>query len=362
MRQKSVLTEARQLMRRRKFSAAIRRLESRAELFEGDFEFYLLLGIAHLYLGDTGSAKSFFDQARRIRMMSTPLLLGQAALMLQRGEISRAVPYYTDILEDIDPQNRVARDALEFIRVMSESGDDYGDVIRRMVDTRKIEKFYPPLGFNTDMVWAVVLPLTLGALVALFVMKVWPMLTAPGAVFGPVAEATQVAGRAYVLTDSEIRAARTSAKKELAAGHYAEAVVEANRLLNSNALEVIKEEARSVKKLCYPVPPMFETVGTSYSYVDVAKDPLLYEDCFVVWTGRLIKPKIADGVWKALFVVTTGETSTGDAVHTKFDAVPQIDMERSTSVLGVVNIEDNMIVLEKCKAHQSLKGQLATPD
>lgn len=356
----SVLRAARSLMRRRKFAAAIQRLESRAEIFEGDFEYYLLLGIAYLYIGDTGSAKSYFDQARRIRTMNSELLLGQAALLLQRGDISRAVSYYTDILDD-DPQNKTAKNALEFIRESNDSDKDSFAIIRRYVDTRKIEKFYPPLGFNTDKLRSLLLLLAAGAAAALFVMKILPRLTAPGAAWGRMAEESQVEVHHYVLTDSEIRASRKAAKKSLGAGHYPEAVVEANRLLNSNALEIIKNEASEVKRLCYPAPPMFETVGTNYSYQDAAEDPLLYDGCFVVWEGTLKEQNISNGEWQGLLSVSTGESSVGGVVRTVFDTVPKIDMERKTSVMGRIAIRGGTLVLERCKAHQSLKGQLQAP-
>lgn len=357
---RSVLSVSRQLMRRRKFILAIRRLESRSDIFEGDFEYYLLLGIAYLYIGDTGSAKSYFDLARKRRTMNTELLLGQAALFLQRGDIARAVPYYTDILED-DPQNKVAQDALEFIRITMGKDDPYA-IIRRMVDTRKIERFYPPLGFNTDKVWAVVLPLVIGAVVCLFVMKVLPHLTAPGAVWGQVAEASSVEVRHYVLTDSEIRSARKAAKKSLGAGLYPEAMVEANRLLNSNALEIIKGEARDIKRLCYPAPPMFETAGTSYTYQEVADDPLLYDGCFVVWKGLLKAQNIEGGKWRGVLQVATSETSVGGSVRLVFDTVPKIDMEREATVLGRISITGGNIVLDKAKVHQSLRGKMETPE
>lgn len=354
---RSVLRVARSLMSRRKFTAAIQRLESRSDVFEGDFEYYLLLGIAHLYLGDTGAAKSFFEQARRIRNMNTELLLGQAALLLQRGEVSRAVSYYTDILDN-DPQNKVAKNALEFIRV----NDDSIATIRRLVDTRKIEKFYPPLGFNTDKVRAVFAVLAAGAVVSLFVLKILPAITAPGALFGTVREATSVEVRRYVLTDAEIRSARKAAKKALSNGNYSEAVRESNRLLNSNALESVKDEAREVKRLCYPSPPLFDTAGVSYAYEDAAKDPLLYEGCYAVWTGRITKQGISNGVWKGLLSVSAGGSNAGGVAEVVFDAVPEIDMERDVSVLGRISVAGGKLILDKCKAHQSLKDKMARPD
>ena len=104
---KDVLTEARKLMRLRFFEKAIITLEARSSYYEDNFDYYLLLAIAYLYTGDTGSATVYFQKARQIRLTDTDLLLGQAALFLRRGDTARAIQYYLDILE-YDPQNKIA--------------------------------------------------------------------------------------------------------------------------------------------------------------------------------------------------------------------------------------------------------------
>ena len=76
---KDVLTLAWSSMRRRHFAAAIKMLEGKAHIYEDNFEYYLTLGIACLYAGDIGSASSYFQRARRIRLTESRLLLAQAA-------------------------------------------------------------------------------------------------------------------------------------------------------------------------------------------------------------------------------------------------------------------------------------------
>ena len=63
-----VLTIAWKFMRRRKFATAIKLLEAREETYEGNFEYYLLLGITCLYVGDIGSAVTYFQRARQIKI------------------------------------------------------------------------------------------------------------------------------------------------------------------------------------------------------------------------------------------------------------------------------------------------------
>ena len=131
-------------MRRRRFATAIKRLEAKKDIYDENFEYYLTLGIACLYVGDIGASSSYFQLARRIKLTDTRLLLGQAAIFLRRGDTARALQYYLEIKEN-DPLNKTADNAMEFIRVHG----NY-DTICRWVDTGRIEQFYPPLGSNPD--------------------------------------------------------------------------------------------------------------------------------------------------------------------------------------------------------------------
>ena len=129
-------------MCKRKFSEAITLLESKADVYEEDFEYYIMLATAFLYIGDFGSASTNFQRARRIKITDTRLLLGQAIIFLRRGDTKRALQYYLDVIDN-EPANKIAADAIEFIRV----NGDY-DTICRSFDTGKIQQFYPPLGAN----------------------------------------------------------------------------------------------------------------------------------------------------------------------------------------------------------------------
>ena len=93
-------------MKCRHFATAIKRLESRADVYEENFEYYLTLGIACLYVGDIGASSSYFQMARKIKLTDTRLLIGQAAIFLRRGDTARAIQYYLEILGNA-PQNSV---------------------------------------------------------------------------------------------------------------------------------------------------------------------------------------------------------------------------------------------------------------
>ena len=68
---KDVLTLAWEDMRKKQFASAIKRLEARSDIYENNFEYYLTMGIACLYIGDIGAASSYFQMARIIKLTDT---------------------------------------------------------------------------------------------------------------------------------------------------------------------------------------------------------------------------------------------------------------------------------------------------
>ena len=173
-----VLSIAWKYMRRRKFATAIKLLETRLETYEENFEYYILLGTACLYVGDIGAASTYFQLARRIKLTDVRLLLAQAAIFLRRGDTARALQYYLEIKEN-EPGNKIAANAMEFIRVHG----DY-DTICRWVDTGRIEQFYPQLGSNPDKIAMLIIPIVtciLGCVVAFNVIPRGQQFSGPRA-------------------------------------------------------------------------------------------------------------------------------------------------------------------------------------
>ena len=165
---KSAIDRARYMMRCREFSEAIQTLNEKKELYEESFDFHYTLGLAFLYVGDTGSAAENFEAARKIKINDANLLLAQAAIHLRRGNTERAVQYYLDIL-DLEPQNQNAKRALEFVRAHG----DYEEICR-WVDDGRIELYYPPLGANPKKIRALAAALLCGALVGVLAFHFWP--------------------------------------------------------------------------------------------------------------------------------------------------------------------------------------------
>jgi hypothetical protein len=56
-----------------------------------------------------------------------------------------------------------------------------------------------------------------------------------------------------------------------------------NRILESNASAAIKNKASLLKS--YTAVPGFDTLKDRFNYAEVAAEPALYRDCYVLWRG-----------------------------------------------------------------------------
>lgn len=361
---KDVLTLAWADMRRRKFATAIKRLEARADIYEDNFEFYLTLGIACLYVGDVGAASSYFQLARKIKLTDTRLLMGQAAIFLRRGDTARAIQYYLEIKEN-DPLNKTADEAMEFIRVHG----DY-DTICRWVDTGKIERFYPPLGMNPDKVFAVALPFIACILGCVFAFKFVPH---NHYYVGPRGDLTRLEltddekssakekdlstqSYKYILSSKEISKRYESALMYFQAGRDNAAQVEINTLLNSDASLSIKKKAQILMGLLEI--PDFDTIADVPSYSQVQENNVIYMDCWVNWGGRVSNAQTYDdGSYSCDLLVGDDNLNHYEGTVTvRFDSVPEIDSSRSVKILGKISLEDKVVFIKGRSVYQSIKN------
>ncbi len=319
---RSTINYAQKLLRRRKFSQAIQILESRREIYRGNFQFYLTCGIAYLYVEDFGTARAYFQEASRINETDVNLLLGLAAIFLRQGDTDKAMGYYLDILE-FDPTNEITKKAMEFVR---KSGDY--DTICKWCDDGRIQQFYPPLGINPDVICAGSL---LGVLFAAIVLSIIivPRVLKNSAEKDFHKLYTTIGYESFELSTSEREDAKTAAESgDKPEDYYNKlynnitknlldsyrkgisdnnAQIEYNRLmLDPDAPETLKTKASMLIGVHIKEPSFnefFKTYKSYTSFADKMKDAEnaegnftieqvmeggeLYKNCWVVWGGRL---------------------------------------------------------------------------
>ena len=375
----SVLQQARYLMKRRKFGFAIRLLESYIANYKGSFEYYLALGTSCLYIGDEGDAAKYYQFAREIHINSSELLLGQAALFLRHGNTVKALQYYMDIL-DIDPNNENAKAAMEFIRT---KGKDYA-AIQRLKENRKIEKFYPPLGLNPDIIRNsvfIALLLVLGIFIGIKLVpregvsvkgpranleKVMPSAEARK---DPIAHDLSSNTVHYIMEATEINKSINNAIMYCQNHRDNPARVEINRILNSNARAEFKQSAYMLQdyltemtfvnftdKKNYP-----NADEDNYSYSKVEGDHVLYNGCYVLWTGTVSNGQTnEDGSWQGSLLVgyQDGKHVEGIVdVYFSPDHLSKINPDRPIRILGVVTEKSGKLLLDGRAIHQPVSGK-----
>lgn len=350
---KSALETAKALIRRRAFSRAMNVLEGASDTYRDNFSYYLTAGIACLYMDLFGDANRYFNQARKIRMTDTDLLLGQAVLYLRRGDTERALHYYLDIIGN-EPGNKTAKNAMDFIR-------DHGDyeTICEWVSSGKIRRFYPPIGINPYTVVRIVFSLAAGIVIGLCVVRaVVPRRFVPS---GSRYDLSQFAlsyddlknlrekdgmghDYRYVLTDAEVQKAHEDALRYILDYRDNAALVEINRILNSNASANLRRVANDL--LSYLTEPTFDTLTDSFSYRQVASDPMLYVGCWVAWDGSVSNAFLDGTSYRCDLLVGykpgEGAYDVEGKVPVVFPAAPEpeIDSSRSVRMLAKVGVDN----------------------
>ncbi|MBQ0050502.1 MAG: tetratricopeptide repeat protein [Treponema sp.] len=340
------------------------------EIFRDSFFYFLTAGLACLYLGDTGSASSYFQRARHIRMTDPTLLNAQAVLYLRRGDTEKAIQYYLDVLE-YDPDNKTALSAMEFLKTHG----SYEEICK-LVDTGEIEKFYPPLGVNPDTVKRIGLSVLAGIVLAILLFNITNLTTlskrfnfskkTPGDLSSlfltlderknPQQKDLSNAVFRYILNDKQILKTYENAVQYYGAGRENAAQVEVNRLLNSNASDAIKQNANTVAS--YFQEQSFDSLVDNFGYSDVAQDPVLYLGCWVVWSGRVSNAVTEGKSYRCdLLVGYENMDRVEGFVPLYFDEapVPAIDGERPVRVLARIESKDGKLVLSGRAVYQPLK-------
>jgi len=362
---KSALEQAKALLKRRSFARALTILEAAEANYRDSFDYYLTAGIACLYLGIWGSAVSYFQQARKIRVTETNLLLSQAVLYLRRGDTDRALQYYLEVLNN-DPENKTAKEAMEFIRV---SGNY--ETICNWFDSGRIQKFYPPLGVNPAKVSRILFSAVAGICVGLciiFLLK--PQRYNDSGKRADLSNLALTADEAknlhekdlsgavyhFILSDREIRSAYDDARQYFQDFRDNAATVEINRILNSNASSAVRQKASLL--LTYFEEPTFDSLTDNYSYAQVAADPALYLGCWVAWSGRITNAVAEDGSYRCDLLVGYEDLQRVDGIVPLFFSVapvPEIDGSRSVRVLAKIGLENGKVSLLGRSVYQPLQ-------
>ena len=353
---KSVLTRARQLFRRRRFSQVIRLLESQVFRYRNNAEFYALLGSACLHTGDFGGAESYLRRAEQLNQDDITTQLGLGAIAFKRGQAEEALKNWLKVI-DLDPGNRKAKNALGALR---KDVNWEGEVVN--TGAVKVKNLLPSVPLSPRAWVAPLLLLCLAAVLAAGYLFVLPRIAPrrdprPGVeqiVLSSgqplIAESSQQQS-ALRLNEDQIEEVFAAIKEHLLDYKDNLAIREINRLLSSNASVYVKEKASLMKT--FVQDPDFSTVKDPFSYLEVRSDPALYADCYVVWRGKVANVQIGeDRITFDLLVGYEDEKELLGLVPVSLDFAAAIENGEGIEVLGTVLVEEQQIRLQVISLHR----------
>jgi hypothetical protein len=348
------LAEARRLFRSRKFPEVIRVLEPEVFRNRESHEYFSLLGFSCLHTGDLGGATSYITRAQQLKPGDTNALLGLAAIHLKKAETESALRRWLEVL-DAQPKNAIARRGMNMLRKgLTRDG------VQELIDSGRIRQLYPPLPARARGVVALVAVL-LAVLVAGSVFLAFRLARAPESARPGVASIEippdlprltegGAAGGA-TLTERQVRQTFQKVKSELLAFHDNLAVLEANRLLLSNASLPVKERARVLKG--FAVRPSFTTIRDSFPFVVVAKEPMMYDGCAVSWKGKVANLSVGEKAITFDFLVGyEKERELEGIVPVSLDFPIQLENGIPLEVLAVIASTDGRIALRGISLHR----------
>jgi tetratricopeptide (TPR) repeat protein len=365
MRLDSFLTKQLRLLKRGKAAQAAEKLQNEVVRYHGSPTFYSILGQACLRSGDLKGAQTYFQQALEKQPHDGCLLLALAFFHLRRGDTKGAIEFYLEIQDLPLTQakknvKRRAQRAMRIIRKAAAQGSG-NDALLLWMNSKKAKQLYPPLPFvrpsaATIAGLALLVVLALGGCGVFYLhSQGYNLKAVREAVFPAKAERSGYATSAllgnerkapvsvdgsfrYVLTQSQVLSLYTQARQLFNDYKDQECHVAVNKILNSNASDAVKAKAKLL--LSYMPVPGFDTFkeNQSFSYKDVAKDPLSYRDCYVIWRGRAAN--INDGTDKPSFNLLVGydngKTLDG-IVPVTMDFVTSVTSDAPIRVLGKVS-------------------------
>jgi hypothetical protein len=345
------LKKAERLFRLKKFKDVVNCLQPEIFKYRESFRFYYYLGISCLYTNDASGAVSYLNRASHLKEEDQNSLIGLAAAQLLKYQTGDAIKTYLAVL-DLNPRNSTARYGLELVRKGIASDD-----VAHLVESGRIRKLFPqtgplPLKFFLIPV-AVLVVLAVGFSTAAYFFRETPEQRPGIAAYTLPDDALNLIDLTgdyrYRLTVKEVKDTFARAKEHLNAYRDNLALVELNRILNSNASYQVKTLCQTIKK--YAIKPDFSNIRDSFPLKDVLKDPLLYVDCSVSWRGKV--GSISVGKDQIRFDLWVGDTNEFEGVvPAVLDFAADLDNAQTVEVLGEVASSGGNVLLKGRMIHR----------
>jgi hypothetical protein len=332
-------------------------LESQVFRFRQNPEFFSLLGTACLYSGDYGGAESYLKRSDQLKPQDVRTMLGLAAIHARKGESDQALELWLKIVET-DPGCRQALRGLDLLRTTTSAED-----LSWLRDSKRIAQLYPHLPLDPRVVLWPLLAIALLAAALTGVFVVAPRLPHRSSLRSGVQQiqlspgqpslATDT-GASFILTEKQVREGFDQVKRYLLQYRDNLATREINRLLASNASIYVKEKAKLLKT--FVREPDFSNLRDSFPYSEVVRNPALFADCYVRWSGKVANAQVSpEAITFDLLVGYQDERELQGVVPVRLEFAFDLENGTAVEVLGKIALKDGSIMLLGRSLHRLYK-------
>lgn len=342
------LKKAFALIKRKKYPQTIRFLEPKVPLFLEDEIFYYFLGISCFHTGDIGGSEFYFKRSLQVNHDNIDSRLYLAAIQLKKKDQANAARLWLNIL-DIEPDNKIAQRGLNKLKNIKNPSE-----YEQFINSKDINRLLSPLkGIHPLLVR--ILPLSFLMIVLLLAVY----FTYPH--FRPDKnlrkEMTSLSLENYVgsfvefdgdfiytLTGLEIKNLFESAVSDFHNFDDNALQKKINHINMSNASNDLKGKISILEKMIQK--PNFLTMKTNYEYREVMRDPLLHNNCFVLWRGKVTNVSIgSDKISLDFLVGYENETVLQGIIYTEIPFETSINQSIPIEILGKIENKNGKLIL-----------------
>ena len=363
------LKKAYKLYRRKKYTQILQLLESQIFRYRQSFQFYYLLGMSCLYTGDFSGAESYLQRALSLKPGNKNALLGIAAVHLKQQKTSEALKDWFEVI-DQDPKNSQANRGLAVVRKHADPDD-----LIAYTDSSRLYKLLPR---ETRIGPGTIALLTASALILagllfyplyapyvdrMFAQKIQrpeiaeldltvdDYTSEQGEAAGNETENSDQPDAQFELSSKELKNTYEDVVEYFNRYEDNLAQREINRILLSNASKELKNKVSILAT--YTRTPSFDTLTHNFDYKEVRSRPLLYNDCYVIWKGRVSNLQVGENTIRFdLLVGYETEKVLQGIVPVEMDFAAHIDPAFPIEILGRIEANGGNLRLKAASIHQ----------
>lgn len=343
------LKKAFAMVKDKKYPQAIRFLEPKVPLFLEDELFYYLLGVSCFHTGDLGGSEFYLKRSLQVNHDNIDSRLYLATIQMKKKDQANAARLWLNIL-DIEPENKIAQRGLNKLKKIKNLSE-----YEQFINSKELNRLLSPLkGIHPLFIRFVyiILVLIFLAVVAYFSypkfipQKNFREEMTSLSLENYVGSFVEFDGNyIYTLTGEEIKNLFESAVSDFHNFNDNSLQKKINNINMSNASNDLKGKIAILEKLIQK--PTFLTMQTNYEYRDVMRDPLLYDNCFVLWRGKVTNVSVgSDKISLDFLVGYENETVLQGVIYTEIPFEASINQSVPIEILGkIINRNGKFILL-----------------